>query len=310
MKKGLIMIPYAYLDDYNTGANLRKSKAFGIYMKNCCVAAVSARHNSGDNSDVAIISNIDFPPQYRNILDRSGVKFIKFPFDEFCFDKQYKWSLAFYKLCALSKAVKHLHYDYYSYLDSDVYVQGSFDNIWRECDYNIQMYDINEGLNSADYCRVLNEFMAFDTDIKGGITHFGGEFYAANASHSRLFVAECDKVYQQMIERNFATSQGDEFITSIAAYRLKNMVKNSAPYVCRYWTGTYRLISTNYRVAPVTVLHCPAEKKYGIITLFNRYIRRGKTPSHRVVHRLLHLHYPSLLTIAKIIVKKILNRPL
>ena len=310
MKRGLIMIPYAYLEEYNTSVNMVQGKAFDLYMKNCCVASVSAKYNCGENTDVAIVTNIDIPAYYREIVEQRGVVIIKYPFDEFCFDKHYRWSLAFYKLCALSKAVKNLHYDYYAYMDSDVYVQGDFDNIWRECDYNMQMYDINEGLNSADYCRVLNEFTAFDTSIKGGITHYGGEFYAATSSHAKLFVAECERIYKEMLERNFSTTQGDEFITSIAAYRLKSIVKNAAPYVYRFWTGTYRLINTNYKLSPVVVLHCPAEKKYGIITIFRRYISKGKIPSNRVVHRLLHLNTPSLLTIIKIIVKKILNKPL
>lgn len=310
MKKGLIMIPYAYLEEYNTGVNVSKSSAFNLYMKNCCVASVSARRHCGENTDVAIVTNIDFPSKYQQIIEQSGVKFIKFPFDEFCFDKQYKWSLAFYKLCALSKASKELNYDYYAYLDTDVYVQDNFDNIWNECDYNIQMYDINHGLSSVDSRRVFNEMREFDANLWGGVTHYGGEFYAANADYTKRFVAECEEVYKQMIAQNFVTSQGDEFISTIAAHRLKEIVKNAGPYVYRYWTGTYRLISTNYKVSPVVVLHCPAEKKYGIITIFDRYIKRGKLPTNRTVHRLLHLNCPSLLTIVKYIVKKILNKPL
>lgn len=310
MKRGLIMIPYAYIKDFNTSVNVgAKDKAVEVYMKNCCVSSISARKHCGENTDVAIVTNIDFPSKYQNIIEKSGVIFIKYPFDEFCFDKQYKWSLAFYKLCALSKAVKHLNYDYYSYLDSDVYVQGSFDNIWEECDYNIQMYDINHVYTTS--CKgIFNEIREFDANLRGGVTHYGGEFYAANADHTKQFVAECEDVYKQMVARNFVTSQGDEFISTIAAHRLKEIVKNAASYIFRYWTGTYRLISTNYKVSPVVVLHCPAEKKYGIITIFDRYIKRGKLPTNRTAHRLLHLNYPSLLTIVKYIVKKILNRPL
>lgn len=310
MKRGLLMIPYAYIGDFNTGANLDKKRAFEIYMKNCCVASVSARSHCGENTDVAIVSNIDFPDKYQKIIEQNGVKLIKFPFDEFCFDKHYKWSLAFYKLCALSKASKELDYDYYAYVDTDVYVQGSFDNIWKECDYNIQLYDINHGLDDVNENRVFNEIEALDRNLRGGVTHYGGEFYAANASHTKRFVTECEEVYKQMVAQNFITSQGDEFITTIAAHRLKEIVKNAGAYVFRYWTGTYRLISTNYKISPVVVLHCPAEKKYGIITIFNRYIRRGKLPTNRTAHRLLHLNSPSPLTIVKYIVKKILNKPL
>ena len=309
MKKGLLMIPYAYISDFNTGVNLSKNKAFDIYMKNCCVAAVSARYQCGENTDVAIVSNVDIPSKYRNIIESSGTKIISFPFDCFRFNKEYKWSLAFYKLCALAKASTELDYDYYAYIDTDVYVQGCFDDIWTECETDILMYDINQGLNSSEYRRVLNEIGDFDANILS-FTYYGGEFFAANSANTKKFVSECEQIYKEMVDRDFVTTQGDEFISNIAAYRLKNRVKNAGPYICRYWTGTYRLTSTNYSVAPVVLLHCPAEKKDGIITIFNRYVSRGKVPSNRRAHSLLHLKYPSLLTIAKYIIKKILNKPL
>ena len=309
MKKGLLMIPYAYISDFNTGVNVCKNKAFGIYMKNCCVTAISARYHCGENTDIAIVTNVEIPFEYRNIIERKGVKIIMCPFDCFCFGKEYKWSLAFYKLCALSKVSKKLDYDYYAYIDSDVYVQGGFDEIWAECETNILMYDINQGLNSPDYCRVLNEISDFDANI-ANFTYYGGEFFAANSANTQIFVAECEQIYNEMIRRNFVTTQGDEFISNIAVYRLKHKVKNAGSYVYRYWTGTYRLISTNYKVSSIVLLHCPAEKKSGIITIFNRYVRRGKVPSNKRAHSLLHLNYPSLLTIAKYIVKKILNKPL
>lgn len=169
MKKGLVMIPFAYIKNFNTGLNISDvNKSIDIYMKNCCVASVSARRNCDIDTDVAIVTNIDIPAPYKEILQQNDVKIFTFPFDEFCFEKAYQWSLAFYKLCALSKAVKYMKYDYYAYLDTDVYVQSSFKNIWRECDHNMQMYDLNHGLDNANYCRLLNEIVAFTQDVSGG----------------------------------------------------------------------------------------------------------------------------------------------
>ena len=309
MKKGILMIPYAYISDFNTGVNLSKNKAFDIYMKNCCVAAISARHYCGANTDVAIVTNIDIPVKYRDIIECQGIKVISVPFDSFCFGKEYKWSLAFYKLCVLSKAIKELNYDFYAYIDTDVYVQDDFDGIWAECETNILMYDINQGFKSSGYRRVLNEIRNFDSSIQS-FTYYGGEFFAANSENTQKFVVECEQIYKEMVRRDFVTTQGDEFISNIAAYRLKDRVKNAGLYVYRYWTGTYRLISTNYKVSPIVLLHCPAEKKDGIITIFNRYVCRGRVPSNRRAHSLLHLNCPSLLTMVKYIVKKILNKPL
>ena len=42
--RGIIMIPYAYLVNSNTGVNIaNRSKQVDIYMKNCCVACLSAK---------------------------------------------------------------------------------------------------------------------------------------------------------------------------------------------------------------------------------------------------------------------------
>ena len=305
MRRGLILIPYAYVESFNSGVNIGKAiHQVELYLKNCCVAAVSARAHCGESTDVAVMTNITIPSPYNHLLTSAGVKIMTFSFDEFNFGGEYAWSLAFYKLCALSKAVSHLDYDYYAWLDADVYVQGSFDDIWRECDHHILLYDINHSLANADYRRLLGEVESLCDDCKG-VTHYGGEFYAASAADSVRFVEECVKIYSEMMARGFKTSQGDEFITVIAAHRLAGAVKNAGAYVCRYWTGTFRLVSTNYKYNPVVVLHCPAEKQSGMIALYNRYVRRGRIPSPSVAHRLLHLRCPSVVVILKIIVKKI-----
>ncbi|MBR5454498.1 MAG: hypothetical protein IKV60_01745 [Rikenellaceae bacterium] len=305
MRRGLIMIPYAYVARFNSGVNIgNTTHQVELYLRNCCVAAVSARVHCGESTDVAVVTNITVPSPYNHLLTSAGVKILTFPFDEFNFGGEYAWSLAFYKLCALSKAVSHLDYDYYACLDSDVYVQSSFDNIWQECDSHILLYDINHSLANADYRRLLGEVEALCADCKG-VTHYGGEFYAASATASARFVEECAGVYSEMTARGFKTSQGDEFITAIAAHRLRGVVKNAGAYVCRYWTGTFRLVSSNYKHNPVVVLHCPAEKQSGMLALYNRYIRRGRIPSPAVAHRLLHLRFPSAVVILKIIVKKI-----
>ena len=308
MKKGIVMIPYAYVKDFNVGINIgHKNNSLDIYMKNCCVASMSARQHCGPNTDVAVVTNIEIASPYKELLWQNGVQTIVFPFDEFCFEKGYKWSLAFYKLCALSKAVHNLEYDYYAYLDTDVYVQSCFDSIWNECDYNIQMYDINHSLDNANYRRLLAEIAEFTQQQSGGITHYGGEFFAANAVDAKMFVEECQHVYSEMLNKGFVTSQGDEFITTIAAHHIKNKVKNAGPYVYRFWTGAFRSVSTKYKVDPVVVLHCPAEKEGGILKLYDRFYSRKQKPSNKVVYNVLHLQHPSLIGFIKRTIVKILH---
>ena len=80
--------------------------------------------------------------------------------------------------------MKHLcecDYDTICYMDADVYIQGGFDAIWKECEENILLYDINHGLNTKDYIELCDEVEKFNGGY-GLITHYGGEFFTAKKS--------------------------------------------------------------------------------------------------------------------------------
>lgn len=69
MKRGLILIPYANKEAYKTGANLKSSNRLEVYLKNCCVACMSAKQNAYQQADVALVTNIDVPNPYKTILE-------------------------------------------------------------------------------------------------------------------------------------------------------------------------------------------------------------------------------------------------
>ena len=139
-------------------------------------------------------------------------------------------------------------------------------------------------------------------------THYGGEFFAANQDDAKIFANSCIDIFSQMRKCDFVTTYGDEFITSLAAKRMTDRIKNAGAYVYRFWTGRFRLISTCYEYNPVVVLHVPAEKERGMIKLFDKYIWKGKYPSRRKVYRLMHLSHRSLRTIIAQLIYTIKNR--
>ena len=237
----------------------------------------------------ALVTNLDIPATYKEVLKQIGVKILQFEFDQFTFENSYTWSLAFYKLCALLHAVEELDYDNYAFMDSDVYVQTDFSEIWKECQEKIMLYDICHGLQVEDYQRFLKEIHEFTNKDALGITHYGGEFFAANKENARLFVAKCLEVYREMMEKQYKTSCGDEFITSLAAAKMEGKVRNAGAYIYRYWTRRFHLMSTNYQYNPVVVLHVPQEKDFGMIQIFDKYVSHGVLPSQKKVWRLLHL---------------------
>lgn len=288
----IILIPFAFLKSYSGGVNLKGSNnKLDLYLKNCCVSCVSAKKNAGEDTDVALVTNMDVPGVFRDVLDEAGVKVLKFDFDRFNFDGKYDWSLAFYKLCALYHAVNELDYDNYAYLDSDVYVQGSFADVWKECSKKILMYDICHGLQVEDYQRFLKETTEFTGTETLGLTHYGGEFFAANRENAQAFVKECISIYDEMMQKSFKTSMGDEFISSLAAARIADKVRNAGAYIYRFWTRRFHLMSTNYEYNPVAVLHVPQEKDFGMLKIYDRYVAHGKLPSRKKVWQLLHLSH-------------------
>lgn len=308
--KSLIIIPYANLDHMQGGVNIAAKGRFDTYMQNCCVSLLSAKTANPD-ADVALVTNIDVPDPYKTLLEQAAIGIIHAPFDSFRFSADYRWGLAFYKLCALKYVAENLEYDNYAYLDSDVYIQSSFDPIWTECRDNILLYDINHGLQVQDYRNILKDFKAFlQTDQI--ITHYGGEFFAANRENALAFIREAYTVFLKMDQTGFQTTAGDEFILSVVAHHNKNLVRNAGAYIFRFWTDSFYLVCNCYRYNPVAILHVPDEKRYGMLRLYRFYLRHKRFPRLPKVWRILNISRQTLprkmMILAKTVAKKILKR--
>jgi len=324
--KSCLFIPFATLADYNTGANISqalKGKASDIYLKNLCVAAVSAKangtaaSNAGDRNgggkssliecDIAVVVNFKIPDRYKEILEKWDIKIFTCPFDTFNLGAKYTWSLAYYKLCALKYMVENLDYDNYAFVDADVYVQDTLEYIWREANDKVLLLDINHGLQTTHYNSFIAEVNKFG--VNGLITHYGGEFFAANRANSHFFIKKCVEIYDKMNSIGYNTSHGDEFITSIAASEMPTVVKNAGAYIYRYWTGgCFRLVSTNYEFNAISILHVPDHKMNGMIKIFDRYVVHGKLPSKRKIWSLLHLNQRSLRSKLSYLRDRLLNK--
>ena len=290
-EKKLIIIPYADLSEAQSGANIGNiTDRQELYYKLCCTALVSAAMHNGNETDVALVTNRQVPQKYKRILEMNNVLIFYKEFDNFRFQNDYKWCLAFYKLCAFKHVVDCCDYDFYAYLDSDVYIKGSFDNIWQECRYNIMLYDFNSGLNERFYRRFLGEVEDF-TSNSGIVTHYGGEFCACSKENALILTKHMQEIFDRMYANGFVTLAGDEFILSLSANLLKERVKNAGAYVFRFWTGEYRIVTTAYKYnSNMCVLHCPQEKNRGLLKIFDRYIAVGKLPDINKVYRMLHLN--------------------
>ena len=111
-----------------------------------------------------------------------------------------------------------------------------------------------------------------------------------------------------MIEKDFTTTKGDEFILSLAASQMKDRIKNAGAYIFRFWTASFRLVSTCYAFNPVTVLHLPSEKEQGMLTLYDKFIRKNKIPTKKTVWRICHLKNMRFKSRVGSLLRKVLNR--
>lgn len=302
--KNLFFVPFAFDEKKMTGVNVT-SNALKVYLKNLCVSLISAK-KTNPNIDVALVSNVNIPAEYEKLLLENQVLIYTEPFDAFAFANDYPWCLAYYKLCALEKMVTKYEYDNYIYTDADVFVQKSLDKVFLELRDNILMYDINHGLYVRDYVQIMEEFNRFGVDTY--ITHYGGEFFGASRENARLFAQQCKAIFDEMQSRNFVTAKGDEFISTIAAHRLRGMVKNAGAYIYRFWTGDFYLVSTCYKFNEIAILHLPAEKQDGMLKLYNYFVKHNAFPSKEKVHKICHLTHQPLKAKLRGFVKKLLGR--
>ena len=93
-----------------------------------------------------------------------------------------------------------------------------------------------------------------------------------------------------MQAKDFVTTKGDEFILSIAAYKMKNIVKNAGAYIYRFWTGDFYLVSTCFKYNEIANLHLPYENDKGILKLFDIFIKKQSFAEKSKVHKICHLN--------------------
>lgn len=89
---------------------------------------------------------------------------------------------------------------------------------------------------------------------------------------------------------------------------MRDLIKSGNPYIYRFWTGIFRLVSTCYKSNPVSILHISDEKRSGMVKLYNIIKTKKRFPSAKRCFEILHLKYPSIATLTKIFIKDILYK--
>ena len=284
----LIFSAFATLEGHRESAHPNQGRA--VYDRGLVVGVASARA-CHPVCRVALVTNASVPEPYAGQLPAAGVEVLRCPFDSFRFPADLPWSLAFYKLCALRWVLAHTGCDRCLMLDADTYTQRPLDDLWREADQAVLLYQVEHPASQPMAAAISRRADALDpAGAPHCLTHYGGELVAGRADRLRAFADRCAAVYGEMTAAGVLPEEGDEAILAIAAWRSAlagEPVRSANAYLARYWLGArFYFVSTGYCLTPLCVLHLPGQaKNRQLLLLYRYYTRRGHFPPDRTVWR-------------------------
>lgn len=307
MKK-LVFNALAFKEGFSTSMQIKNSlNKQETYLKNSFVSLKSSLIQNPD-VDAILFVNEDIPLKYKEKFEDNGIKVHKIEFSEFILPKEFNWSLAFFKLEALKYAVQNLAYEKYLMLDTDTFVVNQLEDLWIECNNGILLYDVDHKV-SHPHRKEIYENMHKYTKNNRLINHYGGEFIAGNRDKMIELVQNLYEEYNQMYLNKdiLDKSLGDEYLLSIVADRMKESIIRGNKYIYRYWTSKFYLVSTNYKFNAVDIWHIPQEKEFGMIKLYNYFIKNNKFPPKNKISKMMGFpsYIPPLGKIIKKLIKKI-----
>ena len=289
MSKRLIYCAFASKEGFKGSENLSgQADSLRIYLQNASVCCFTAKKHNPD-CDVAFVHNLKtIPEEFLLFFKQHSILSIYVEYNDFLFPADYKWSLAFYKLCALQYFAYESPYESVVSLDVDTYSIGSLAPCFSVMDDRLVLYNVQHSYDLDAYQRRLKEYWQL-YEGKALPTVYGGEFIAGKKEYLQKFVTECKKVYLLLKEKNFSTNFGDEFITFCAAENYSDKIADGAPYIRRYWTtDLYYQCFTDHALA-LRVLHIPNEKNNAFIRSYKHILRHGDVPKNEKIFKMMGL---------------------
>lgn len=291
--KNLIVNAFAFKEEYQTSLQIGGStndKLIELYMKNIFVSLKSAKVQNPED-DVMLITNCEIPPEYGTLFQKNNISVQIIPFDSFVMPREFVWSLAFFKLCALTYIINHLDYEKYLLIDADTITVQSYKELWEEAEYGVLLFPVGHSFHHRDREYIRQDYQILFPQENKNIVHYGGEFLCGKRGNLIDLQEKCQKVYEIMKLNGYpiAKNAGDETILSIAAAEMSNIIA-AVPYIYRYWTNAFYLVSTNTLNNPVAIWHVPDEKKQGFVYLFQFYQKKGCFPKEEKLMEIFGIH--------------------
>jgi len=284
----VIFSAFATLQGYREGSNANVGAA--AYYR-CAVVALCSAKAKNPADTVAMVANSPVPEPFLTQLRQGGVEVWHCPFDQYLFEADTPWALAFYKLCAMEFVVREREFAHALMLDVDTFTQYGYSDLWAEADEAVLLYQVPHAASQPMTAAIsAHADRLYPGKTSRCLTHFGGEFIAGSKARLTAFMARCRQVYEDMRARHVTPQEGDEAIWCLAAYQSQLAgapVRAANAYVFRYWLGgRFYYVSTNYYLDPVCVLHLPgAAKERQFPLLYRYYVKKGRFPELKTVYR-------------------------
>lgn len=262
------------------GGSNRVDEAMVVYIKNAIVSLASAKMY---NPDARCILNCNFgvPDDLRSIANIAGIEihFLQGGQHRSC--EEYIWSVTQYKFDSLAYAIELMDEDdCMIQLDTDTLCVQSLADVYEEANDGLLLYTIDHGYHEPHRERFRRNYQRLYGEEARNLVHYGGEFYGGNKYYLEKLLHACESVIAQTRVTPDLEPWCDEEIVSIAVERyMKQDIYQAGAYISRYWTNEFYLVSTNYCYNAVKIWHLPAEKMYGMIFLFEYYVKNKSFPS-------------------------------
>ena len=187
MSKRLIYCAFASKEGFKGSENLSgQADSLRIYLQNASVCCFTAKKHNPD-CDVAFVHNLKtIPEEFLLFFKQHSILSIYVEYNDFLFPADYKWSLAFYKLCALQYFAYESPYESVVSLDVDTYSIGSLAPCFSVMDDRLVLYNVQHSNDLDAYQRRLKEYWQL-YEGKALPTVYGGEFIAGKKEYLQKF---------------------------------------------------------------------------------------------------------------------------
>ena len=213
--ENLIFGAFATLEGYREGdaANLGRA----VYDR-CTVVALCSAKAQNPACTVALVTNAPPPQPFLGQLQAAGVEIWDCPFTTYRVPADTNWALAYYKLCAMDWVLAHRDFARAAMLDLDTYTQYPLDDLWREADEAVLLYQVPHAA-SQGMAQAISHISdaVYPEGAPHVLTHFGGELVAGSKARLQNFLPYCRRYFDTLQTAGITPKEGDEAVWCAAA---------------------------------------------------------------------------------------------